>query len=185
MCSSGRRSGSGRGLQNVPIFRKVTNAGSSGRGPGRGPLVVSFWGVSVFLSRWLLPISSSTAASVCVRGHRVCSRSSAVSWRVRRRDLHNGRGRDTVERWHGVRVRCAGLVNTTNSLRQRRGCPVCSTSQGQPPTWCDLWRCREMITKLLVEGVRRGIPGGGGPQIFTRRAPTPELATTGRHFYAQ
>ena len=27
----------------------------------------------------------------------VCSRTSAVSWRVRRRDLHNGRGRGTVE----------------------------------------------------------------------------------------
>ena len=40
--------------------------------------------------------------------------------------------------------------NPTNSLRQRS--PVCSTSLGQPPTWCDLWRCREMITKLHSEG---------------------------------
>ena len=39
-----------------------------------------FWGVSVFLSRWLLPICSSTAASVFVHGHRVCSRASSVSW---------------------------------------------------------------------------------------------------------
>ena len=49
------------------------------------------------------------------------------------------------------------------------GCPVCFTSQGQPPTWCDLWRCREMITKLLFEGVRRGIPG-----------PTPSTGTNPR-----
>ena len=43
-------------------------------------------------------------------------------------------------------------------------CPACSTSRGQLPTWCDLWRFREMITKLHFEGVRRGIPG-----------PTPSL----------
>ena len=60
------------------------------------------------------------------------------------------------------------------------GCPVCSTSRGQPPNWCDLWRCREMIIKLHFEGVRRDILG---PTPV--RAPTPELATTGRHFYAQ
>ena len=49
------------------------------------------------------------------------------------------------------------------------GCPMCSTSRGQPPTWCVLWRCREMITKLLFEGVRRGIPG-----------PTPSTGTNPR-----
>ena len=43
---------------------------------------------------------------------------------------------------------------------------MCSTSRGQPPTWCDLRRCREMITKLHFEGVRRGIPG-----------PTPSMGT--------
>ena len=48
LCSSGRRSGSSCGPKNVTSLRKVTNAGSS------GTFVVSFGGVSVFLSRWLL-----------------------------------------------------------------------------------------------------------------------------------
>ena len=70
-------------------------------------------------------------------------------------------------------------------------CPVCSTSRGQPPIWCDLWRCREMITKLHFEGVRRGIPGptpstgtnrttgrGVSPRHPGRRLP-PNFYTTG------
>ena len=58
------------------------------------------------------------------------------------------------------------------------GCPVCSTSRGQPPTWCDLWRCREMITKLLFEGVRRGIPG---PTPITGSNPRTGRGVSRRH----
>ena len=132
-----------------------------------------FWGVSVFLSRWLLPICSSTAASVCVRGHRVCSRfrqscflevfaSEFVarwprSWHSRA--FHDGRDRGILA-WQPNQFAPAA-----------EGCPVCSTSRGQPPTWCDLRRCREMITKLHFEGVRRGIPG---PTPSTW-APSPQL----------
>ena len=105
------------------------------------------------------------------------------SWHSR--EFHGGRDRGILA-WQPNQFAPAAV-----------GCPVCSTSRGQPPTWCDLWRCREMITKLNFEGVRRGIPGttpstGTNPTTgrgvspipnFTRRAPTPELAT-GRHFYA-
>ena len=121
-----------------------------------------FWGVSVFLSRWFLPICSSTAASVCVHGHRVCSRASTVPWSICRRVLHDGRGRGTADR--GI------LAWQPNQFAPAaEGCPVCSTSRSQLPTWCDLWRCREMITKLHFEGVRRDIPG---PTPSTGNNPT-------------
>ena len=47
-----------------------------------------------------------------------------------------------------------------------------------PPTWCDLWRCREMITKLHFEGVRRGIPG---PTPSTGTNPTTGRGVSPRH----
>ena len=80
------------------------------------------------------------------------------SWHSR--ELHGGRDRGILA-WQPNQFAPAAV-----------GCPVCSTSRGQPPTWCDLWRCREMITKLHFEGVRRGIPGTT-PSTGTNR-------TTGR-----
>ena len=76
------------------------------------------------------------------------------SWHSR--ELHGGGDRGTLA-WQPNQFALAAV-----------GCPVCSTFRGQPPTWCDLCRCREMITKLHFEGVRRSIPG-----------PTPST-TTGR-----
>ena len=98
------------------------------------------------------------------------------SWHSR--ELHGGRDRGILAWQPNQFAPAAG-----------RGVPVCSTSRGQPPTWCDLWRCREMIIKLHFEGVwrdipastpqyghqphnwKRGvsedIPGGGCPRIFT------------------
>ena len=49
---------------------------------------------------------------------------------------------------------------------------------GPTPTWCDLWRCREMITKLHFEGVRRGIPG---PTPSTGTNPTTGRGVSPRH----
>ena len=49
---------------------------------------------------------------------------------------------------------------------------------GPTPTWCDLWRCREMITKLHFEGVQRGIPG---PTPSTGTNPTTGRGVSPRH----
>ena len=109
----------------------------------------------------------------------VCSRTSAVSWRVRRRDLHNGRGRGTVESCMVAEIVVYWPGQHNHFAPAAVGCPVCSTSRGQPPTWwCDLWRCREMITKLLFEGVRRGIPG---PTPSTGTNPTTGRGVSPRH----
>ena len=48
------------------------------------------------------------------------------------------------------------------------------------------WPTTRGPTPELEEGCLRDIPGcRRSPRIFTPRAPTPELATTGRHVYAQ
>ena len=78
------------------------------------------WALSVFL------LGFSRSASL------VCSRTSAVSWRVRRRDLHNGRGRGTVE--SGMVSEFVVLAWQPNQFAPAAvGCPVCSTSLGQLP----------------------------------------------------
>ena len=61
--------------------------------------------------------------------------------------------------FHGGRDRGVLAWQPNQYAPAAEGCPVCSTSRFQPPTWCDLLRCREMITKLHFEGVRRDIPG--------------------------
>ena len=86
------------------------------------------------------------------------SQTSMTSLRVRFRELHGGRGRGTAESCMVAEIVVYWRGNPTNSLRQRWGVP-CVPHPGASPTWCDLWRCREMITKLHFEGVRRGIPG--------------------------
>ena len=97
--------------------------------------------------------------------HGVCSRSSSVILGIRRREFQDGRGRGTAES-----CMVAEIVVYWR--------PVCSTSRGQPPTWCDLWRCREMITKLHFEGVRRDIPG---PTPSTGTSPTTGRGVSPRH----
>ena len=138
------------------------------------------WGVSVFLSRWLHPISSSTAASVCVLGLRVLGVKPKVT---DVNDIFEG-SLPRVSRWprswhsrelHGGRDRGILAWQPNQFAPAAEGCPVCSTSRGQPPTWCDLWRCREMITKLHFEGVRRDIPGPTPSHQAPARAPTPQL----------
>ena len=76
LCSSGRRSGSGRGPKNVTPLLKGYKRWLLREMVGQWPWTFGgfLWGVSVFLSRWLHPISSSTAASVCVLGLRVLCR---------------------------------------------------------------------------------------------------------------
>ena len=86
------------------------------------------------------------------------------SWHSR--ELHGGRDRGILA-WQPNQFAPAA-----------EGCPVCSTSRGQPPTWCDLWRCREMITKLHFEGVRRDIPG---PTPSTGTNPTTGRGVSPRH----
>ena len=120
------------------------------------------------------PQSSGCAFTRTLKGSAVSfefidelSQTSMTSLRVRFRELHDGRGRGTAESCMESEIVVYWRGNPTNSLRQRLGCPVCSTSRGQPPSWCDLWRCREMITKLHFEGVR--IPG-----------PTPSTGTNPR-----
>ena len=66
------------------------------------------------------------------------------------------------------------------------GCPTCSA-----PSWCDLRRCRERITGLQVEGVRRDILGPTpqcrhqtqnwkrGVSETSRAAAAPEFNSTG------
>ena len=120
-----------------------------------------------FLEPLAPSICSSTAASVCVRGHRVCSRASAVSWTICLREVHDGRGRGTAERFMVAEVVVYWRGNPSNSLRQRRGVPCVPHPGAYPPV--------RAPTPQLEEGCLRDIPGGGCPRIFTRRAPTPEL----------
>ena len=79
---------------------------------------------------------------------------------------------------HGGRVRGKLAWQPNQFAPTAVGCPVCSTSRGQPPTWCDLWRCREMMTKLHFERVRRGIPG---PTPSTGTNPTTGRGVSPRH----
>ena len=160
------------------------------------------WGVSVFLSRWLLRKQQQHGSQrlstrpqsllTCVNGILEYLPPSVARWprSWHSRELHGGRDRGILA-WQPNQFAPAAV-----------GCPVCSTSQGQTPTWCDLWRCREMITKLHFERVRRDIPGptpitnwkrgvsetsraAAAPKFLHDGHHTPELATTGRHFYAQ
>ena len=86
--------------------------------------------------------------------------------------------RGTARELHGGRDRGFLAWQPNQFAPAAEGCPVCSTSRGQPPTWCDLWRCREMITKLHFEGVRRGIPG---PTPSTGNNPTTGSGVSPRH----
>ena len=162
LCSSGRRSGSGRGPKTLPPFRKVTNAGSSGRwsGPGR-----DLWWFPLGRFRFLEPLAPSNQqqhGSQRLRTRPQSSLSSLTSLRVRFREFHDGRGRGTAESCMVAEIEVYWRGNPTNSLGSG-GVSRVFHIPGQPPTWCDLWRCREMITKLHFEGVWRDIPG-----------PTPE-----------
>ena len=66
LCSSGRRSGSGRGPKNVTPLQKGYKRWLLREMVGLRPWTFGgfLWEVSVFLSRWLLRNNTSTAASV-------------------------------------------------------------------------------------------------------------------------
>ena len=108
---------------------------------------------------WVL--SRSDMSSGDVNGFLEGSQSYVACWpRLwRSRVFHGGRDRGTLA-WHANQFAPAAVE-----------CPACSTSWGQPPTWCDLRRCRERITKFHFEGVRRSIPSpqhGHQPQNWKR-----------------
>ena len=66
LCSFGRRPGSGRGPKNVTLLSERLQTLAPREMVGLRPWTFGgfLWEVSVFLSRWLLRINSSTAASV-------------------------------------------------------------------------------------------------------------------------
>ena len=143
LCSSGRRSGSGRGPKNVTPSERLQTLAPPGDGRA---LAVDLWWFLLGGFRFLEPlapsISSSTAASVCVLGHRVLFRScvppsrrsltSLTSLWVRFRELHDGRGRGTVESCMVAEIVVNWRGNPTNSLRQRWGVP-CVPHPGANP----------------------------------------------------
>ena len=159
LCSSGRRSGSGRGPKNVTPSQRLQTLAPPGDGRA---LAVDLWWFPLECFRFLEPLApsnqqqhgsqrlrtrpQSSISLLCLPPSRRAL-SSLTSLRVRFGEFHDGRGRGILA-WQPNQFAPAA-----------EGCPVCSTSRGQPPIWCDLWRCREMITKLHFEGVRRDIPG--------------------------
>ena len=189
MCSSGRRSGSGRGPKNVTPSERLLALAPPGDGRGQA---VDLWWFLLGCFRFLEPLApsnqqqhgsqrlrtrpQSSISLLCSPPSRR-SQTSLTSLRVRFRELHDGRGRGTVESCMVADIVVCGVA--TQPIRSGSG----GVSRvfhipGPTPTWCDLWRCREMITKLHFEGVRRGIPG---PTPSTGTNPTTGRGVSPRH----
>ena len=189
LCSSGRKSGSGRGPITLPPSERLQTLAPPGDGRA---LAVDLWWFLLGCFRFLEPLAPSiqqqhgsqrlstrplsSISLLCSPPSRRSLTSMTSLW-VRFRELHDGRGRGTAESCMVGEIVVFKCGNPTNSLRQRWRVP-CVPHPGvnpqhghQPQNW--------------KRGVSETSRAGDCPRIFTRRAPTPELATTGRHFYAQ
>ena len=144
LCSSGRRSGSGRGpKKRYPSERLQTLAPPGG---GRAQ-AVDLWWFLLGCFRFLEPLApsnqqqhgsqrlrtrpQSSISLLCSPPSRR-SQTSLTSLRVRFRELHDGRGRGTAESCMVAEIVVYWRGNPTNSLRQRWGVP-CVPHPGANP----------------------------------------------------
>ena len=133
LCSSGRRSGSGRGPKNVTPSERLQTPAPPGDGRAQA---VDLWWFPLGGFRFLEPLVPSKQQQHGSQRLRTRPRSFLTSvigiLGIRRREFQDGRGRGTAESCMVAEIVVYWRGNPTNSLRQRRGVP-CVPHPGANP----------------------------------------------------